>query len=328
MTTLVSTRKANVVNDITESFTIESLISVASPLPTGAIFVYKVFDRTDPKEDVFQRVSRISDLTVLPVGRDAGLAASTGTGFEYLNYSSLLSYPDLATAVAAETELEARVNKLVEDWNTYNSEFVATSVVITFPNATPETKQALIDAYTTAKQDRVNKQKLLDEANDTLTDAQDALTDITAQVTQLTTFSSGATDRTSEMSSTRSALQTLKTAGDTYEAVTSVSSCAGSFTSDTTTFLAALAAAAAAITQASTYVTNHTTFANSISTYLSTLNTAKTAAQTTVTTAAINQTTAQQNLTNAQTTENAAAVALLAVCPSFDLSSVIVCPTV
>jgi hypothetical protein len=64
-------------------------------------------DRSDPKRDAFARVARISDLTTLPLGRNAGLGSS---GSEYLSTTSTLTYPTLDEAIAAEKVITDRCN--------------------------------------------------------------------------------------------------------------------------------------------------------------------------------------------------------------------------
>ncbi len=110
-------------------FRIQSSVShlLAGDLPFVEIFVYSAPVYTDPKQDVFQRIATIIDLTSLIRGRDSAFKANQST---YLAASFTVDYDDVSTATAAKGVIQARVNQLISDWSTYQTAFI-------IPNAIP-----------------------------------------------------------------------------------------------------------------------------------------------------------------------------------------------
>lgn len=316
-------RHIELVSDTQERFVVTStMVSATIPdqLPHLLIFVLKINDRADPKDDSFERVARISDLTTLPHGRDAGLASGTGVGIEFLQSTCVVSYDNLTDAITGATAIKDRVNALITDWINFRTNFNApdpTPADIPLPTNDPSQKQALINAYATAKQARYAQQQVKTAADAAVTTATNDVTDLSAQVTAVQGFLASATVVKNDLLAESAAFTTLKNAGGVFLAA---AGCAPG--PDQTTFQSALNAAANQQTLNTGYNTDANNLVSSINTYLSTLNSSLSAAQTALSTAQANQITQSQTLTSDLATEAAALAALLAVAPDFDPSIV------
>ena len=78
MALLKQERHVELVTGANEAFVITTLManaSIPAQLPHLNVFVIAVADVDDPKQDSLARVARIADLTTLPIGRSAGIAA-------------------------------------------------------------------------------------------------------------------------------------------------------------------------------------------------------------------------------------------------------------
>lgn len=322
-TILHQTKTAEIVDSVIEQYKIISYVFDQGEFFYPQIFVKTIKVRTEPKNDVFTRVGRVADLTNLPRSRDAALALSAGTNLEYLDLEATLVYTDLDTALQAQQALQDRVNALLNDYVNFRDNFLTTEVDVILPTVSTGTVNTLISAYKLAKQTRVNANKLDVNAVAALSTAQDKLTDVTNQVNQIQIFYSGALSRTNEIANLNTATTALDAAGATFLAG---AGCASG--PSQTAFSVALTAGTSAIAQGVTDTTSHTTYANSINTYLTTLFGVQTTMAADVVTKTTAKTTADTNLTNAQAAEAATLAAVLAVCPNFDPTAVIVCPTV
>ena len=284
-TSLIQTREAEFINATLSRY---DVISSIDPLTLGElrnpnVFVMKVADRINAKADVFQRVARIADLTTLPQGRAAGLAANpVGVNFEYLTPLVFLAYQDLATAKAGAQAIQDRVGALITQWVDYNTAFAASSVAILLPAAALSLQNALIQSYSLAKKARRAAQTDRDNKLLAKTNAETALTTATSGYNAVTAFS------------------TFKAAGD---AALPYVSATGTAPTPYDIFQAALAVAAAAI------LVVGSTF--NISTATTAVNLATTA-----------YTTALRVYLDAVAAETAALNALLAVLPDFDPTTV------
>ena len=325
-TTLNQVRVPEYVDNVLARFDVTSTITAAGELPHIYVFVMKVADRVNAKADVFQRVARVADMTTLPQGRDAGLAANpSGVGFEYLSATVMLAFADLATALSGAQAIVDRVNYLIEQWVSYNTTFQASGigVNIPLPTTTLLAKQALINAYSVAKKARYSAQTSRDNAKATLDAANSTLTNLQVQVAQIQKFYQdlttldGAVTRTAEMQAALTAFQTLRTACNPPLAALPAGA-----THDT--FQAAMSDADTAIATATTGAANHATYQGTINTYLGTVQASRNTAQTAVNTATTAYTQAQQSFLDATAAETAALNAVLAVAPDFD--STTVCP--
>lgn len=321
MATLEQERYVELVTGSAERFVVVTrLVSATIPaqLPHINVFVLSVGDVADPKQDVLARVARISDLTTVPIGRDAGLAAVPSVGAEYLSATTTNSYDTLETANAAAVTFQDRVNALIESWITYNTQFSAptpTPAIFTLPRVDDSQKEALIAAYKVAKQDRYQKQLLKTEADAALLRAQTDYTYKQNLVAGATTLVSGTTDAGSQLNTTTLWFDGLKTAGDTFRAANPGGTGGAAF--DT-----ALASAANQQTSMTTFEANAATLTATTTTYRNARQTESNTANTALTAAQSDQTTKAQQLVSAQATESAALTAVLAVCPDFDKNSI------
>lgn len=322
---LEQTRRVNYVDGSIDEFVIENLITNKGPLPYAEVFVKQVVTRTDPKDDRFLRVSSLGDLTTLPRGRNAGLLSTTAETFQFIDSSATVKYDSLDVAVAGQTAIRDRVNALVKDWQHYEAEFAAypTAEVFNLPIADNDQKTQAITDYTAAKQDRVNKEALMESAEvdlDTAKTNQQLYADLTVN---LKSFASRASERTLEMAAARSALTALISSSNTYYGV---SSCAGA--GDRTTFSTAVSTATTANAQAAVDEVDHSSFAISLQTYASTIESTKLVWDAEVLTATTNYNSAYQAYNDALAVENAKLNYVLTLCPDFDPTTVVVCPTV
>jgi hypothetical protein len=310
-TTLRQERHVEYIGAGTQSFIITSYIDTSDvgELPHPFVFVFTIADRSDPKADTFARVAMLADLTTLPKGRDAGLAAQAGVGIEYLNTSVVASYADLATAVAAEQAFKDSVSSLVSDWITYSGSFVAspTAEYIGLPLVSATTKAALLAAYKAAKQDSYAKGITANTATDALTAAQTAYTTLNNDVTQLQTITAALSAAATALSTTVADLTTLQTQASTLAPTPMASAISAALVAENVDGAKATAAAAA-VTPANAF--------------LSSKQSALAAALVAVNNAVTANTGAQQASSDAQATMASALLALLAVCPDFDTTTV------
>lgn len=304
-----------------EAFVITTqMVSATIPdqLPHVNVFVIAVPDVLDPKQDALTRVAMLADLSVLPIGRDPGIAAPGPNGIEYLASATTNSYPDLQTAQDAATALQDRVNALIEAWISFRTTFNApdpTPALYTLPRVNPSQKTALINAYTVAKQTRYQAQINKVNADGALTRAQ---TDYTFKQNLL----AGIASILPEAALTQTNLTlivtqfgTLLTAANVFYAANTMGTGAAAFLTSITTATSQQAAMTGFIAAASQLVTD-------VTNYNSARVSDATAANTTLTAAKSDQITKAQTLTSTLAIESAALAAVLAVCPDFDKHSI------
>lgn len=115
------------VNPPAASFTINAALTQVAwgdlpregvPPYTASIFVYRVVDPVDPKQDEFLRVANVADMTALPTARPVAVNQV------YRRASASLSYDSIVTAAAAKPLLFQRIDNLVADWRKYAYEFL------------------------------------------------------------------------------------------------------------------------------------------------------------------------------------------------------------
>lgn len=130
-------------------FQVSATCTVAGTLPDLGLFVRQVVDTLDPKNDVFTRVAAPDDFSTY--GLDRELSISDGT-FYYRVGTFIAQYASVSTATDAWNELSSRINTLVTDYDTYINAFLTPSdgATTTYPTVDTSTKNALIDAYTSA----------------------------------------------------------------------------------------------------------------------------------------------------------------------------------
>lgn len=321
MATFDQTRHVELIAGGDQAFVIENEMKAAaipSELPHVSVFLVNVVDVFDPKQDTLARVATIADLTQVPIGRDAGIAAPGGDGIQFLSAEWTATYPTLETALDAAQAFRDRVNKLVVDWQTFRTQFDApspTPATYTFPATDTSPKTTLINAYKVAKQDRYQKQLAKDAADATLAAAQADSTYKQSLVDEIAPIASGAVTNQIEMSQVVGFFSTLQAAGTTF---------AGANPSGTgiAAFQAALTLAASQGASATAFVADAGTLLALTTTYQSARQGEAVTASSVVTTATIDQISKSQALTAAIALETAALAAVLVVCPDFDKHSI------
>jgi hypothetical protein len=319
MSILRQERHVEYISGGVQSFVITSSLAAVDKgvLPHPFVFVYSIVDRNDPKADTFARIATLADLTTLPQGRDAGLAAGSGVNIEFLQTSSVLSYSDLETATQAAKTVQDRMDTLVEDWSSYMTDFLAspTPAAITLPSVALTTKQGLIDAFKQAKQTLYAQTVTATATSAALSAAQATYNGLKTDVQQLQLIYANAVTASSAYGTSRADLLALRNAAVTY-----VTAAAGTPTA--TTINAAIAAAVQADIVDGLTATQIAAGVVLVGSLLDTKTTALAAAATALSAAATADAVAQQALADDQTAETAALTALLAVCPSFDATTI------
>lgn len=321
MATLEQERHVEIVAGAQQAFFVTSrLVAAGLPveLPHLSVFVLQVTDVLDPKADALVRVATLADLSLLPIGRDAGIAAPGAGGIVYLSPSVTMVYDTLEIALTAAQAFQDRVNQLLVDWETFTASFNAPTplpALYTLPRTSASQRMALIEAYTTAKRDRYQAQATLATANQALASAQ------ASYVYQQGLVASATSLRESVL-----AVQTDLTAGLLYYA-TLLTESNGFYGSNPTgagavPFAGALAVAATRQTAMGAYP-GHATASVVAATALADARTAEVlTARTALTSAEVTQTAQAQVAVAAATLEATALAAVRAVCPDFDPASI------
>lgn len=315
------TRHVELVAGGDQVFIIENEMKAAAipaELPHLSVFVINVVDVFDPKQDTLARVATIADLTLVPIGRDAGIASPGADGLQFLSAAWTASYDTLETGLNAAQAFRDRVNKLVVDWQTFRTQFNApnpTPAIYTFPTTDTSLRTTLINTYKVVKQDRYQKQLAKTSADTVLTTTQTDSTYKQGLVTGIAPIASGAVTNQTEMSQVTGFLSTLQAAGTTF----TVANPAGV---GIVTFQAALTLAASQGAQAVAFGADASALLGLVGTYQSARQSDATTAATAVFSAIANQTAKAQALSAAVAIETAALAAVLAVCPDFDKHSI------
>lgn len=321
MAFLQQTRSVQLVPGAAEAFVIQNfMLSALIPteLPHLNVFVISVADPTDPTQDALARVAGIADLSLIPIGRDAGIAAPGPNGIEYLSQAATVSYSDIQTANTAATTFVDRVSALVSAWILFDSEFYA-------PTATPATyqlpivdasqSQALINAYAAAKQAGYVQLQTSTAANAALTAAQADYAYKSSLLTGIATVVTSATKVQTEFGTTVTQFGVLYATGQTFYAANTGGTGAA-------TFLAALNAAVAQQGAMPGYLTDAIAAVTAATAYQTARTNDVTASATALAGAQNTQITQAQALTAANALTAAALAAVLAVCPDFDPTTV------
>lgn len=321
MATFDQTRHVELVAGGDQAFVIENEMKAAAipaELPHVSVFVVNVVDPLDPKQDTLARVATIADLTLVPIGRDAGIALPGADGTQFLSASWIASYDTLETGLNAAQAFRDRVNKLVIDWQAFRTQFNApspTPAIYTFPATDTSPRATLINTYKIAKQDRYQKQLAKTLADNTLTAAQADNTYKQGLFSTITPIMFATTTNQAEMTQVVGFFSTLLAAGTTF---------AGANPSGTgiTAFQAALTLAATQGAQAVAFSADVGTLLGLVGTYQNARQSDASTATTVVTSATADQITKAQALIAATAAEAAALAAVLAVCPDFNKHSI------
>jgi len=305
-------------------FVTSRIVSAVIPdqLPHLNVFVLSVSNVLDPTQDVLARVANLADLTLIPIGRDPGIAAPGINGIEYLADTSTSTYTTLETANDAAVAFQDRVNALIQAWITFRTEFNApepTPALYTFPTVDPSQLNALIAAYAAAKQFGYAQLQTKLAADNTLLLAQADFTYKQSLVQGATTTVSDTTNVSNKFISTVTQYGSLLTAANTFYSLNTGGAGAAAMAAAISTANAQqtampgyLADALAAITNATSYLTNRQNDMN--------------AAGTVQATAQSNAITQTQLLTAANATTTAALAAVIAICPDFDATTIALVP--
>lgn len=314
-------RHVELVAGANQLFVITSrMVSATIPdqLPHLNVFVLSVPDVDDPTQDTLARVANIADLTLVPIGRDPGIAAPGVNGIEYLADSSTNSYEALETANDAAVAFQDRVNALIQAWITFRTEFNApepTPAFYTFPTVDPSQLNALIAAYAAAKQSGYTQLQVKTAADATLLAAQADFTYKQSLVLGATTLVSDTTKVKDEFNATVTQFGALLIAANTFYSLNPAGSGFASMAAAIATANAQQAAMPGFLVDALTAVTNSSLYQTARTNDMNAAGTAQGTAQSDV----ITQT---QLLTSANVLTAAALAAVLAVCPDFDATTV------
>lgn len=301
-------------------FITNEMFSATMPdqLPHLNVFVIAVADEEDATQDTLARVANIADLTTVPIGRDAGIAAPGPNGIEFLSQASTVSYETLETANDAAVAFQDRVNALIENWIAFRTEYNApdpTPASYTFPRVDASQKEALITAYAVAKQAGYAQLQVKNEADAELTRANADYSYKQSLLPGIATILTNATGVQGALTTVTAQFNTLLSAGNTFYGLNTGGSGAAAFA-------AALATATAQSTAFATYNGTASTLVANVTAYQVARQADVTASATALATAQADQIAQDQALTAANATTAAALAAVLAVCPDFDATSI------
>lgn len=296
------------------------MISAVIPtqLPHINVFVITIVNPTDPTQDAFSRVASVTDLSTVPIGRDAGVATPDVNGQEFLSQTCTVSYADLETANTAAVTFQNRVNALVLAWTTFYAEFnapIPTPATYIFPSPDPSQLQTLINAYAAAKQAGYTQLQVSNAANASLTAAQSDYTYKQSLLPGIVAILSASTKVQGELALVITQFGTLYTAGNTFYAANTGGPGAA-------TFAAALAIAAAQQAAMPGYNVDANALVASVTGYQTARQSDVNTSATALAAAQSNQITQAQALTAANALTAAALAAVIAVCPDFDSTTI------
>lgn len=321
MAVLRQERHVELVPGANELFVITNeMFSATMPdqLPHLNVFVIAVADVDDPTQDTLARVANIADLTLIPIGRDAGILAPGPNGIEWLSSASTSSYETLETANDAAVAFQDRVNALIEGWITFRTEFNApdpTPASYTLPRVDASQKEALIAAYAAAKQAGYTQLQVKNAADAALVIVQADYTYKQSLVTDILTIATSAAKVQGELATVITQFGVLLTAGNVFAAANPAGT-------GIATFNIALSAATGQQAVMAGYNGDASTLVANVSNYQIARQNDVITAATAVGTAQSNQISQLQLLTAANALTATALAAVLAVCPDFDATSI------
>lgn len=198
-------------------FQVSVVCSDSGTLPDTGIFLYQIADPNAPLQDVFVRIVDIADFAA----SDAYLPNRTSAILRGDTYwrSAVLSktYDSIDVADASVRAIFDRVNKLVNDYATYNNSFAAVDVSVYFPTTDPSQVEMLKTAYDDARTAYDEAVAAETAAQDDLTAAQSAVVAaqsvLDAWLSAQTKFSLEGGNDLQSMADAVSAFQAFVTAG-------------------------------------------------------------------------------------------------------------------
>src|SRR5512136_925282 len=129
VTTTKQVREAVLVDGVTK-FKITVTVTDKGPLPSASLLVIQINDPDDAKSDTFGRVAEILDFSTYAEDRVVAVANKQEL---YRLSSFVFYYDDLETAVNAQDVLKTRIDELVTNWETYDTQFETTSETTEHP---------------------------------------------------------------------------------------------------------------------------------------------------------------------------------------------------
>lgn len=322
-------REAITVSDVLK-YKVSITVTDKGDLPTLALLVISINDETDSKEDTFARVATIADFTELLESRSAAVDADEEL---YRSASFTLYYDNLETANNAQKVLKEKIDELVEDYETYQTEFEAVvAETITHPQVDESTYDAAVTAYQDALRDTLDAESDRDDKEDAYTDKQAECTTAATDATKAQEIADDCATTKGYFDVLETAMIALDTSGDTflaaaqayYAAKVAVTPDADdlAFTTAINAFIAALQSSEASKTTAASNKTAFATICGKRSSENTTKQTAKTTCDTELKQAKTDFDEAQAAVEVAEQAENAALAAVQALKPSFDPTSV------
>jgi len=154
--------------DSTPAYQITTTVTAPGVLPDTGMFVFKIVDPAEPKDDAFQRVGQPKDINFMLRDRDAAIAAGDE---EYLYFRLVKQYTDLEVAIQAKAAIKSRVDASIKQWYLYQTEFVGI-VDSLHPGTDPEYEQQLENTYLAARDARIAAEEAVEDADTALDTAQ------------------------------------------------------------------------------------------------------------------------------------------------------------
>jgi hypothetical protein len=324
MAVLEQVRDVELVAGAAEAYVITNRMisaNIPSELPHLNVFTIMVNDVTDPTQDTLVHVSTVTELSTVPIGRTAGIAAPGAAGTLYLSNVWTSTYGDLQTATNAASTFQSAINSLITAWNTFETSYTApdpTPAYYTFPAPDTSTVTTLIAAYQTAKQARYQAQLTAAAAGTTTTAAQADYTYKTSLLASAQRLYADATAVAVDIATLISNFNALLTAGGIFYTANAGGVGAAAFLVSLQTAVTQLSSAGSTA-QATADAAQNVADANAAKLARTTDSNVSAAALATATT---NQASTAQALTSALALEASTLAAVLAVCPNFDLHSI------
>jgi hypothetical protein len=173
--TQIRADRSTIVVDGSNKYQIIATCLLKGTLPDTGIFLLRIEQATDPKNDTLQRIIAIGDTVTHGTDRDAAVAAGATA---WRSAQVTLIYDDIQTANSAWVELSARINKLVTDVDTYLGEFETfdDGELVVFPTTDQVTKDKLIADFLATAEDITTAEEARDAEQEECNDLQAEIT--------------------------------------------------------------------------------------------------------------------------------------------------------
>lgn len=214
-------------------FKVVALVTDKGDFPDKYLYVIKIVDPTDAKDDTFTRVVTVPDFSEIGIDRTTAVAASASY---YRVLTHTFYYDNVHTAAAAKDVLKARIDELAENWVVYDTAFSASSEVTDHPRPQPSAFTAAVKDHTTQTTATAAVLKLQTAAKTTYEAAKTAATAATTAATNAKKALDDAEDSKEWFDDLLSALSNIRTTATLYSAT---GSGGGLFSTKSKTFKAA-----------------------------------------------------------------------------------------